>query len=276
MTPTTTTTSAPTAVEKCSIDAVAAMIAVTTSQTTTASAYRMPTNRKVGLSTKITSLRDVWGGHRHGRGRRRPARVAEPAPFRNVGAAARTRHTRSNLQEEDATREWRSMLSSRPMRFAERACVMDAARMNRAISRCSRSRSVERNLGVEGLVLVGVQRRWVPLAERIAERIGELEGKAPQVATIDIAFYGDDLSLLAPTPIVRESPMPAELDGATVVIVDDVLYTGRTVYAALAHLLTFGRPRRVRARRAIDRGHRELPFQADYIGRSCPRSARRS
>jgi len=141
--------------------------------------------------------------------------------------------------------------------------------MNRAISRLA-SEIVERNLGVEGLVLVGVQRRGVPLAERIAERIGELEGKTPQVATIDIAFYGDDLSLLAPTPIVRESPMPAELDGATVVIVDDVLYTGRTVYAALAHLLTFGRPRRVQLAVLIDRGHRELPFQADYIGKIVP------
>ena len=161
------------------------------------------------------------------------------------------------------------MLSSRAMRFLEKACVMDAARINRAISRLA-SEIVERNRGVDGLILVGVQRRGVSIAERIAERIGELEQVRPQLAAIDVAFYGDDLSLLAPAPIVRESPMPAELAGATVVIVDDVLYTGRTIYAALGHLLGFGQARRVQLAVLIDRGHRELPIQADFIGKIVP------
>ena len=155
------------------------------------------------------------------------------------------------------------------MRFLEKACVMDAARINRALSRLA-SEIVERNRGVDGLLLVGLRRRGVPIAERIAERIAELEQATPHLAAIDIAFYGDDLTLLAPTPIVRESPMPAELTGATVVLVDDVLYTGRTVYAALEHLLTFGRPRRIQLAVLIDRGHRELPVQADFIGKIVP------
>jgi len=146
---------------------------------------------------------------------------------------------------------------------------MDAARINRVISRLA-SEIVERNRGAEGLLLVGVRRRGVPLAERIAERIADLESETPQLAAIDVAFYADDLSLLAPTPIVKESPMPAEIDGATVVLVDDVLYTGRTVYAALSHLLTFGSPKRVQLAVLVDRGHRELPFQADYIGKIVP------
>ena len=161
------------------------------------------------------------------------------------------------------------MLSSRAMRFTEKACVMDAARINRAISRLA-SEIVERNRGVEGLILVGVRRRGVPIAERIAERIADLEQAKPHLAALDIAFYGDDLSLLAPSPIVRESPMPAELSGATVVIVDDVLFTGRTIYAALGHLLSYGQPARIQLAVLIDRGHRELPIQADFIGKIVP------
>jgi pyrimidine operon attenuation protein/uracil phosphoribosyltransferase len=151
------------------------------------------------------------------------------------------------------------------MRFTEKACVMDAARINRAISRLA-SEIVERNRGAEGLILVGVRRRGVPIAERIAD----LEQAKPHLAALDIAFYGDDLSLLAPSPIVRESPMPAELSGATVVIVDDVLFTGRTIYAALGHLLSYGQPARIQLAVLIDRGHRELPIQADFIGKIVP------
>ena len=155
------------------------------------------------------------------------------------------------------------------MDFIEKACVMDAARINRALSRLA-SEIVERNRGAEGLVLVGIRRRGVPLAERIAERVGELEGDQPRLATIDVGFYNDDLSLVAPTPVVRESTLPADLTGATVVLVDDVLYTGRTVWAAIEHLLTQCGPRRVQLAVLIDRGHRELPVQADYIGKIVP------
>ena len=155
------------------------------------------------------------------------------------------------------------------MRFVEKACVMDAARINRALSRLA-SEIVEHNRGVEGLLLVGVRRRGVPLAERIAERVAELEGAEPALAVIDVAFYGDDLSLVAPRPVVRESSLPEDLADATVVLVDDVLYTGRTVYAAIEHILATWHPKRVQLAVLIDRGHRELPIQADYIGKIVP------
>jgi pyrimidine operon attenuation protein/uracil phosphoribosyltransferase len=155
------------------------------------------------------------------------------------------------------------------MRFIEKACVMDAARINRALSRLA-SEIVEHNRGVEGLLLVGVRRRGVPLAERIAERVAELEGAPPRLATIDVAFYGDDLSLVASKPVVGESTLPVDLADATVVLVDDVLYTGRTVYAAIEHILATWRPKRVQLAVLIDRGHRELPIQADYIGKIVP------
>jgi pyrimidine operon attenuation protein/uracil phosphoribosyltransferase len=156
-----------------------------------------------------------------------------------------------------------------PMDFYEKAVVMDAARITRAVSRLA-SEIVERNRGVEGLTLVGIKRRGVPLAERIADKIHELEGRRPHLAALDIAFYGDDLSLLAPQPVVRESPLPSELIGATVVLVDDVLFTGRTIYAAITHLIMHGHPKKVQLAVLIDRGHRELPIQADYIGKIVP------
>src|SRR4051812_12762217 len=127
------------------------------------------------------------------------------------------------------------------MDLIEKACVMDAARVNRALSRLG-SEIVERNRGAEGLVLVGIRRRGVPVAERIAERIGDLERAKPVVGALDISFYADDLSLVAPKPLVREAPLPESLDGVTVVLVDDVLYTGRTIYAAIDFLLNQCRP----------------------------------
>ena len=155
------------------------------------------------------------------------------------------------------------------MEFVEKACVMDAARVERAISRLAWE-IIERNGGVEGVLLVGIRRRGVPLAERIADKVRGFEGVAPPVASLDIAFYRDDLSLVGPQPIVSESPLPAEIAGATVVIVDDVLYTGRTVWAAVDHLLTHGRPGRVQLAVLIDRGHREIPIHADFVGRFVP------
>jgi pyrimidine operon attenuation protein/uracil phosphoribosyltransferase len=155
------------------------------------------------------------------------------------------------------------------MEFVEKACVMDATQIARALSRLA-SEIVERHGGVEGLLLVGIRRRGVPLAERIAERIRAIEGTAPPIASLDIAFYRDDLSLVGPQPIVSESPLPAEIADARVVLVDDVLYTGRTVWAAVDHLLTHGRPKRVHLAVLVDRGHREIPIQADFTGRTIP------
>ena len=155
------------------------------------------------------------------------------------------------------------------MEIFEKAAVMDEAGIARAIARLA-AEIAEHNRGVDGLVLVGIRRRGLPLAERIADRLAEIEGERPEVAALDIGFYGDDLSLLAPQPIVRESPLPSHLEGATVVLVDDVLYTGRTIYAAVAHLLDHARPRRIQLAVLVDRGHRELPVEADYVGRAFP------
>jgi pyrimidine operon attenuation protein/uracil phosphoribosyltransferase len=155
------------------------------------------------------------------------------------------------------------------MEFTEKASVMDAARMRRALSRVA-AEIVESNKGVDRLMLVGIRRRGVPLAEQIAARIGLLEGHAPPVATLDIAFYNDDLSLVGPQPVVSESPLPADIADATVVLVDDVLYTGRTVWAGVDHLLKHGRPRKVQLAVLIDRGWREIPVHADFVGRHLP------
>jgi pyrimidine operon attenuation protein/uracil phosphoribosyltransferase len=161
------------------------------------------------------------------------------------------------------------VLSCRAMRYVEKAVVMDAARINRSISRLA-SEILERNRGVEGLVLAGIRRRGVPLAERVADRIAELEGTRPVVTKLDIAFYDDELGLVAPDPVVGDAPLPVSIDDSTVVIVDDVLYTGRTILAAVDKLFKNGRPRRIQLAVLIDRGHRELPIQADYIGKIVP------
>lgn len=158
------------------------------------------------------------------------------------------------------------MLSSRAMKFVEKALVMDSARLNRVLSRMA-SEIVERNGGHEGLVLVGVKRRGIPLAERIAKHIAVLEGAPPRMATIDVAFYNDDLSTVASEPIVSASSLNGDLSEATLVIVDDVLYTGRTVWAAVQYLLMAHPARRVQLATLIDRGHHELPIQADFVGR---------
>lgn len=146
---------------------------------------------------------------------------------------------------------------------------MDGARINRAISRLA-SEIVERNHGVVDLVLVGIERRGVPLAERLADRICELEGSRPASATLGVAFYGDDLSRLACEPVVADGQNLGVFDGLTVVLVDDVLYTGRTIHAAIGYLLEHGSPRRVLLAVLIDRGHRELPVQAEFVGKIVP------
>jgi pyrimidine operon attenuation protein/uracil phosphoribosyltransferase len=144
--------------------------------------------------------------------------------------------------------------------------VMDAAGIKRVISRLA-SEIVERNVGTSDLLLVGIRRRGVPLAERIADRIERLEGIRPPTGQLDITLYRDDLSTVGPRPVVNKTEIPIDVTDSTIVLVDDVLYTGRTVRAALDELVDFGRPRRVELAVLIDRGHRELPIQADYIGR---------
>jgi pyrimidine operon attenuation protein/uracil phosphoribosyltransferase len=131
---------------------------------------------------------------------------------------------------------------------------------------------VERQAGTEGLVLVGIQRRGVPFATRLAAAITEHEGVAIPVGALDITFYRDDLSLIAQQPIVKGTAIPVDLNGKTIVLADDVLYTGRTIRAAMDALVDFGRPEAIRLAVLVDRGHRELPIRADHVGKNVPTS----
>ena len=146
----------------------------------------------------------------------------------------------------------------------EKALLFDREQMRRVVRRMG-GEIVERNSGVEGLLLVGIRTRGVPLSERLAAEIERMEGAKVPLGVLDITLYRDDLSTIAPQPVVKETTLPP-LDGKSVVLCDDVLYTGRTVRAALDHLADYGRPRSVQLAVLIDRGHRELPIQADFVG----------
>ncbi len=155
--------------------------------------------------------------------------------------------------------------------LVEKAKIMDAARMKRALSRLA-SEIVEENHGAKDLYIVGIRRRGVPLAENLVEKIAALEGEKPLYGIIDITLYRDDLSTVGANPIVNRTELGADIEDKKIILVDDVLYTGRTIRAALDQLMDFGRPRKVQLAVLIDRGkeHRELPIQADYIGRIVP------
>jgi pyrimidine operon attenuation protein/uracil phosphoribosyltransferase len=144
---------------------------------------------------------------------------------------------------------------------------MDAARMGRTLSRIAHE-ILERHPRVGSLALVGIRSRGVPLAQRLARLIGETAGAEPAVGALDITLYRDDFTTLAPQPITRGTDILFSIDGRTVVLVDDVLFTGRTVRAALDQLIDFGRPARIELAVLVDRGHRELPIRADYVGQT--------
>jgi pyrimidine operon attenuation protein / uracil phosphoribosyltransferase len=147
----------------------------------------------------------------------------------------------------------------------EKSQLMSASEIDRTVVRLAHE-ILERNNGLDGLVLVGIRRRGVPLAERLARKMMEIEKTLPKVEVLDITLYRDDLSSIDQKPVVQQ-PLPFTVEGKTVILVDDVLYTGRTTRAALDALLDHGRPRRVELCVLIDRGHRELPIQANYVGR---------
>ena len=150
--------------------------------------------------------------------------------------------------------------------------VLNQESMNRALSRIAHE-ILERNRGAESLLLVGIQRRGVPMAQRLASRLAEIEGVAVPVGSLDINLYRDDLrERKRPKVRVRRTNLPISLQGQRVVLVDDVLYTGRTIRAALDALNDYGRPTQVQLAVMIDRGHRELPIRADYVGRNIPTS----
>ena len=150
--------------------------------------------------------------------------------------------------------------------------LLDGARMNRAIRRMA-IEVVERNRGLEDLMIVGIRSRGVPIGERIAREIEALEGAPVAFGIIDITLYRDDLTTIAPQPVVKPTKLPEPIDEKVVVLVDDVLYTGRTVRAALDALIDFGRPKAVQLAVLVDRGHRELPIHADVIGKTVPTDA---
>ena len=149
--------------------------------------------------------------------------------------------------------------------------VMQAEEMQRALVRIAHE-ILERNQGANGLVLAGIRRRGVPLAKRIAEAIAAVEGKEPPLCELDITLYRDDLSEAYDMPRVGPSIIPSTITGRTLVMVDDVLYTGRTARAAMDALIANGRPKRIQLAVLIDRGHRELPIRADFVGKNLPTS----
>lgn len=153
-----------------------------------------------------------------------------------------------------------------------KATILDAAEMRRIVRRMA-GELVEAESPLEDLMLIGIRTRGVPLAEQLAADILQLEGRSVAKGTLDITLYRDDLSLVAPKPVVRESHFPEPIEDRTLVLCDDVLYTGRTVRAALDALLDFGRPKAVRLAVLIDRGWREFPIHADFVGRKVPTSA---
>ena len=143
--------------------------------------------------------------------------------------------------------------------------LLDGPAMAQTLSRMARE-IVERFGGTEGLVLVGIQRRGVELAQRLVALIQQATGRSVPLGKLDITLYRDDLSAIGPRPRVGETSLPDEVEGCTVVLVDDVLYTGRTIRAALDELADFGRPRRILLAVLVDRGGREIPIQPDVTG----------
>jgi len=154
-----------------------------------------------------------------------------------------------------------------------KARIADAEGIRRMLTRIAHE-IVERNKGPEEIVLVGIRRRGVPLARRLADQIREIEGTKVPLGILDITLYRDDLQLVAVQPVVRTTEIPVDIDGKIVVLVDDVLYTGRTVRSALNALIDFGRPAAIQLAVLIDRGHRELPIRADFVGKNVPTSKR--
>ena len=157
----------------------------------------------------------------------------------------------------------------------EKTVLMDESAIRRALTRISHE-ILQKHKGMDDIVLVGIRTRGVPIAERIAKEIESIEGKKPPVGVLDITLYRDDLSTLSYQPIVHETELPVDITGKHVILVDDVLYTGRTIRAALDALIDMGRPTTIQLAVLIDRGHRELPIRADYVGKNVPTSKHES
>lgn len=159
------------------------------------------------------------------------------------------------------------------MEFAVKAQVLDEEGMRRSLVRLAHE-IIEKNKGTAGLVLVGIRTRGVPLAQRLAELIRQFENSDIETGALDITLYRDDLSTVSDQPILRKTEVPFPIRDRHVVLVDDVLYTGRTVRAALDALIDLGRPANISLAVLVDRGHRELPIRADFVGKNVPTSKR--
>lgn len=149
--------------------------------------------------------------------------------------------------------------------------IMTAADIRRTLARIAHE-IMERNRSIEHLVLVGMRTRGVPLARRLAANIASFEGTEVPVGVLDFSLYRDDLSSLDLQPVVKRTDIPVSIDGKAIVLVDDVLYTGRSTRAAMDALIDLGRPRSIQLAVLVDRGHRELPLRADYVGKNVPSS----
>ncbi len=158
-------------------------------------------------------------------------------------------------------------------RFRQKAVLMNPEQMGRAYRRMTHE-ILERNESARDLVIMGIMRRGVPLAERIAAYIEKIEGSAVEVGSLDITFYRDDLRTIGPQPRVGETHIPSDIGDRHVILVDDVLQTGRTVRSAMEELMDYGRPASIQLAVMVDRGHRELPIRPDYVGKNVPTSHR--
>lgn len=158
------------------------------------------------------------------------------------------------------------------MKKLRKAVVMDTSQLRRTIMRIAHE-IVERNGGTEDIILVGIRNRGVPLADRIAKAIESFEGKSVPVGALDITLYRDDIQMISPNPLVGKTEINDDISERVVVLVDDVLFTGRTVRAALDELTDFGRPKSIQLAVLVDRGHREYPIRADFVGKNVPTSS---
>jgi pyrimidine operon attenuation protein/uracil phosphoribosyltransferase len=165
-------------------------------------------------------------------------------------------------------------MTSPPQRFKEKAQVLDEHALDRALTRIAHE-ILERNAGSDDLAFVGLRTRGVTLAHRLAAKIARIDGVQLPVGTLDISLYRDDLGLRR-SPVVRGTEVPFSIKDKSVVLVDDVLFTGRTIRAALDAMIDLGRPKMVQLAVLVDRGHRELPIRPDYVGKNLPTSRRES
>jgi pyrimidine operon attenuation protein/uracil phosphoribosyltransferase len=157
------------------------------------------------------------------------------------------------------------------MKLVVKTVLLDAQAVNRAIIRVAHE-IIEKNKGTQDLTLVGIRTRGVPLAKRLAEEIEKIEGVRLPVGILDITLYRDDLSTLGYQPVVHETQIPFEINDKKIILVDDVLFTGRTVRAAMGAIMDIGRPKAIQLAVLVDRGHRELPIRADFVGKNVPTS----